>query len=306
MLVKTTRGGLLALTLAALPLLSPPSLSARMILGGEPNLERVVKASDVICVAEVLGRESRMVNRRIETTYHLRVEETLAGTQTLRASGQDREFDMTVFGGAIERPLPIAQIYDGMVVLSQGQEVVLFLHGPLQSSGAAAQVRAAAAGDPGASMPTSAAATSMRPVYDDYGVYTLIRDPSTNDRHVTRINYEAAGVAITDEMNRRVLEAMERRANEPQSQALSEREYKLQLLEDARSRSVTQPVPEVLTAEGEVLPLPAPLGAPPRPAAATTAAPPAETGPAANVTALRTFEDFRAEIQDILAEPEEK
>ncbi|NUP89208.1 MAG: hypothetical protein HUU25_05235 [Candidatus Sumerlaeia bacterium] len=265
---------------------------ATMLIGGEPTLERLVRSSVAICQGEVIASESRFVNRRIETTYTIRADRYLRGTG-------DETFEMTVFGGAVEEPLPLAMVFDRMVVLSPGQDVILFLEGPPNTP--EAQALAAQALDAGAEL--TPAATSLRPVLGEIGVFTILTDPSTGSRHVTQLRYSARGAILTPDVNSRVLQEAERRLSLRDIEPSLGRSDKIELLDLARPLSEALRRPpglSAVTADGSLVPIPQPTAEPPPAASASPGAAPEDAH--ATLSHLRTLDDFAAEINDLVAE----
>ncbi|MBN1477148.1 hypothetical protein JXA47_10375 [Candidatus Sumerlaeota bacterium] len=266
------------LALATLALLAPPA-SARMIAGGPPDLDRLVQASDVICEAEVLETQTEFVDRRILTTYTLRADRYLMG------SGADT-FSMTVLGGAVEEPFPVAMVFDDMVTLSAGQDVLLFLETPDASPGLSSAVG------------RQAVSASPRPVLDARGVYTILTDSQTGQRHVSQIRYSDRGIFVTPEVNAQILNRME--ANAASEPPALGHENKIELVErgetlvesflGSREHGITNSTGEVLTLE------------PPRSRQPLPTTQGAETTPSAQFSSLRTLEDFRSEVLDLIEE----
>jgi hypothetical protein len=265
-----------ALALAALALLAPPA-SARMIAGGAPDIERLVQASDVICEAEVLETQTEFVDRRILTTYTLRADRYLMG------SGAET-FSMTVFGGAVEDPFPVAMVFDDMVTLSEGQDVVLFLRTSDASPGLSSAVG------------RQAVAASPRPAFDARGVYTILTDSQTGERHVSQIRYSDRGIFVTPEVNAQVLSQLE--ANASSAQPALGHDNKIELVERGETlveALIESQVRRPVTSTGEVLTLEPPISRQPLPATQGEE-------PAARFSSLRTLEDFRSEVLDLIEE----
>ncbi len=287
MFATARRGGVIALSLATLALLSSPPLSARMTVGGSPDLARLVEESDVVCVGEVVGRESIFVNRRIETTYRVRADQYLLG------SG-DEELELTLMGGEVEEPFPMAMIFEGMVTMSEGQDVVLFLQRPRQALQVPGVQSAAAQGS------LSAAMTSLRVTHGELGVLTVLDDVKSGERYVGRIGRPNPSVVMTDETNRVFLNA----ARESVSALIAGHDPDLQLKSDlleigSQIAEEGQARRQVRTSSGGLIPLD--LLVPKEaedsePTAARAAG--AGTG-AGGISGLRTLDDLCSEIRDL-------
>lgn len=287
MFSSATQGKCLVALAAALALLRPTPLSAQCLLDGPPTLERLVQSSDLIVLGEVTGVQSAFVNRRVETTYHVRVDEHLLG------SGP-KEIDLTLLGGAVEDPLPVAMVFDGMVVMSEGQDVLLFLR---QVDPPAPALLAPAAQPVALSAPRS-----LRPVMDSEGVYTVLTAPDSGERYVTRLAFSSRGAFVTPAVNSLALQAVSQQLASSQPPAPWSRSEKIALVEELAqeeaARQAARRDPRILLGDGATIPLSEVIGTPaPRPAAAE-----APRVPQVDLTALRTLEDLRAEIEDILAE----
>jgi hypothetical protein len=266
------------MALAAMALLAPPT-SARMIAGGPPDVERLVQASDVICEAEVLETQTEFVDQRILTTYTLRADRYLLG------SGADT-FSMTVLGGAIDEPFPVAMVFDDMVTLSEGQDVMLFLETPDASPGLSAAVG------------RQSVAASPRPVLDARGVYTVLTDSQTGHRHVSQIRYSDRGIFVTPEVNAQILSRAE--ANATSTQPTLGYEHKIELVE--RGDTMVEALLEsrrfgIVTENGDILPM-----GPPRSQQVLPTTQGAEPAASARLSSLRTLEDFRSEVLDLIEE----
>ncbi len=266
---------LAAVFLGLLPLVASFPLGARTIMGGSPDLARLVRASDAVCVAEVEERQCEFVNRRIETTYRLRVDEYLRGSM-----GDDLE--ITVFGGQVEEPLPIAQVFDGMVSLSVGQDVLLFLQNP---PGVVLPETAGLA-------PASAVTQSPQITLGDHGVYTILTHPQTGERYVTRFGAGHLNLLMTEEANRALLgEAQRLLAEDEEVLAGGEKAVYLEMGALLLEETAPPPLLAVRNAAGELIPLEVESAA---------AAPPEE--PSVEMPNLRTLDDLCAEIQDLVEE----
>lgn len=150
------------------------------------GLDRLAAYADTVIHAEVEGRETRMVNRNVETTYRLRVLETLMGGEGLERS-TDGTVEITVRGGAMEG-LPIAQVVRGNAYLLPDEEVILFLDTHPERYIARSQAERASRGmEPLQIDPRSRLATSPRIVGRAQGRFTVMTLP-TGHRYVTRLS----------------------------------------------------------------------------------------------------------------------
>jgi hypothetical protein len=294
MRVTPRSGGIRPLAVALLAaLLSTSPLSARTIIGGPPDLEALVSASNVICVAEVEGKASEFVNGRIETTYELRVDDYLLG-----AMGE--AIELRVVGGEVEEPIPMAMVYDGQVVLSEGQDVLLFLEAEVPQ-----QTMSLNSG------PLNPAANpAVQVSHGDFGVYTIVDDPHTGERYAGRLGNPMMNRVLTDDVNRLNLRAAQSAvSNAGQPVDRSHRALKNEFLaagQAAIEARGTQP-PTVRNANGEEIDISSLMEELVQgrvtgletPAAATHAEPEAVMPPP--LAGARALDDLRDEIETLLS-----
>ncbi len=157
-----------------LALLCLCTTSAMAVYMKKLSIEEMVKKADVICIGTVAKKESRWVSGHIETTMTINVSEYLKGNI-------GSVVEITQMGGVLEEPIPIAQHVTGMPEFYTNEEVLLFL---------STQKRKFASTPPKPPNPKSRLLDSPQVVGLNQGKYSVITDPSTGEKRVTRFRLE--------------------------------------------------------------------------------------------------------------------
>jgi hypothetical protein len=157
------------------------------------SIEDLTKSADTICIGKCVSKSSRFVDHHIETTIEIKVTEYLKGDM-------GKTLSVTVMGGEIEQPLPLAQHVLGTPTFVKGEEVLLFLSAPQKSLGSAATQ---------AKSPASLLATSPSVVGWFQGKYTVLTDSVTGEKKVANFNFENAQAIPSDYVRTKLYQALE-------------------------------------------------------------------------------------------------
>lgn len=166
--------------------------------GPDMTLEQLTRNADEVVVGNVVKQQTEMIGNRFETNYTIQVHDTLKTRSGLSAG---REFTMTLPGGAMTTP-PLTQYVSGVPYMVEGEEVVLFLDQPAAPRATARAIDPRLVGN----IPNS-----LRVVGWNQGRFSVITDPDTGEKLVTRINLEDFGLMNTSADTRRVLEALQKK-----------------------------------------------------------------------------------------------
>jgi len=161
-----------------LALLGLCTASAMAVYMKKLSIEEIAKRADVICIGTVAKKESRWVSGHIETTMTINVSEYLKGN----IGGV---VEITQMGGVLEEPIPIAQHVTGVPEFYTNEEVLLFL---------STQKREFAFTPPKPRNPKSRLLDSPQVVGLAQGKYSIITDPRTGEKRVTRFGLGDIGI----------------------------------------------------------------------------------------------------------------
>jgi hypothetical protein len=155
-----------------------PVASAEAILEAS-GLDRLAARADYVVHARVGAQSAAWVNKNIETSSMIAVENKLKG------DGPD-QFELTVLGGDAPDGLPVGQYVRGAARLFEGEEVILFLKTDTQQRVNEVNARRASNGlEPIRVAPESKLATSFRVVGGLKGKFNVIT-LSDGSKFVTR------------------------------------------------------------------------------------------------------------------------
>ncbi|GAB4315691.1 MAG: hypothetical protein Kow0059_07870 [Candidatus Sumerlaeia bacterium] len=153
------------------------------------TFDQLVLESDLIVRGQCTAKETRWVNGHLETTFDVRVDETL--------KGQPRSdlLKITVPGGHVDKPISLHQYIPQQPTLYEGEQVVLFLK----------TTRLKAPADPTGLVARSGTRLLDTPrIYGLWqGKFTILVNPHTGQEFVTRISVEDVGYVPVDDVQRR-------------------------------------------------------------------------------------------------------
>ncbi len=197
--------GAIIFAVILLGLLCLCTTSATAVYMKKLSVEQIAKKADVICIGTIAKKESRWVSGHIETTMTINVSEYLKGNL-------GGVVEITQMGGALEEPIPITQHVTGMPEFYANEEVLLFL---------STQKRKFAFTPAKAPNPKSRLLDSPQVVGLNQGKYSVITDPRTGEKRVTRFGMRKIAILADGKTADKAFKAMTQPAalpaNAPQS-----------------------------------------------------------------------------------------
>ena len=166
------------------------------------SLEQLTKSADDIVIGNVVSVEPRVVGKSFETSYQIQVSESLkSGNGSKSAAGN--VITMTLPGAALTTP-PLTQYVSGVPYMAKGENVLLFLKSsakpePEQLKGARSLK----------DVNVPLVPSSAKVVGWNQGRFSLVTDPSTGEKMVTRINLESYGMMNSGRDTAEILSSLE-------------------------------------------------------------------------------------------------
>jgi len=140
------------------------------------TMDSLVSRSDLIVEGKVKSVESVLSGGHIETTIHVNVSQRYKGTLL------SNDLELRQLGGAIQKPLPLAQAVPGMPVFKSDERVVLFLSTRMPKMSAESRQKLLAENN--GEMP--ALLKSPKVIGGYQGKFTVFVDPTTKKSMVSR------------------------------------------------------------------------------------------------------------------------
>ena len=166
------------------------------------SLEQLTRSADDIVIGSVVAVEPRVIGKSFETSYQIQISENLKGGKSGK-SAAGNVITMTLPGAALTTP-PLTQYVSGVPYMAQGENVLLFLKSSakpepeqLKGSRSLKDVKVPL-------VPSSAKVVGW-----NQGRFSLVTDPSTGARMVTRINLESYGMMNSGRETAEILSSLE-------------------------------------------------------------------------------------------------
>lgn len=138
------------------------------------KMETLVEKADAIVEGDVEAVESKVVGGHIETTIQVKM------TKKYKGALKGDRLTLTQLGGAVKKPVPLAQAVPGLAAFKPQESVVLFLS-TRPAIPVAARERALASNEP-----LPALWTSPQVIGGFQGKYNIYLDPKTQKKVVSR------------------------------------------------------------------------------------------------------------------------
>jgi hypothetical protein len=153
----------------------------------------LVRSADAICIGTCTKKSSRFIDHHIETTVEIAVSEYLKGDL-------GKTITLTIMGGEIETPLPLAQHVMGTPNFVEKEEVLLFLTAPRLDPK-----------DLNSQPPSAAARFAVSPDVVGWfqGKYTILTDSATGEKKIAKFNFDNMSALPNDEVTRKLYRALE-------------------------------------------------------------------------------------------------
>jgi hypothetical protein len=188
---------------AALALVLSAGTAHAQALVKRPTLKELTDQADSIFIADCTKRETFFRDGNLISSYRLKPSEYWKGGNKLSSAG---ELTLEQVGGSLNQPMPITQHDPSSVVLTQGQEILLFTRMPEREK------EQAVLGDRPPELPLDL----PRVVGGNMGVFSVVRHPETGEKLL------APGTAagrVNSQMIKRALDESQKNRRLPSSGA---------------------------------------------------------------------------------------
>lgn len=172
------------------------------------SIEELTKNADVILIGQCVDKQSEFVAGHFETRVTIRVSEYLKGKL-------GKEVTITTLGGETTTPIPVGQYVSGVPQFTVGEEVLVFLSTKEQAIMKKRLAELKNRPIPESwknSLSRSTLAISPIVVGQWQGKFTILTDPNTGEKRVTRFNLESLGYAHSDLVARKLYALIEKTA----------------------------------------------------------------------------------------------
>ncbi|MCD6385760.1 hypothetical protein J7M23_08285 [Candidatus Sumerlaeota bacterium] len=174
------------------------------------SIEALTKNADVILVGQCVNKQSEFVAGHFETRVTIKVTEYLKGNL-------GKEVTLTTLGGEVTSPIPIGQYVTGVPQFTVGEEVLVFLstkEQEIMKKRLEALKKGSIPEGWKKSLSRSTLATSPIVVGQWQGKFTILTDPNTGEKRVTRFRLESLGYAHNDAVARKLYALIEKTAQQ--------------------------------------------------------------------------------------------
>lgn len=164
------------------------------------SLEELTANSDVIVIGTCLSKKTDFVAGQFETRITLSTQEYLKGNM-------GPEITITLPGGEINEPLPLGQYVTGIPQFITGEDVLLFLDTKAiqrKQKAIAEQMDKSKSETFKRNLQKSSLPSSPDVVGYWQGKYTILTDPATGEKRVTRLRLESMGFVHEDQLARQL------------------------------------------------------------------------------------------------------
>lgn len=199
-----TRAAVLGAALAWMSLSAPTAWA--LIKAEAATLDYQVQHSDVIVRGTCVDTTTSFINKHFITTYKI------VAKKYLKAPGKmsvetNPVLLVSQVGGRVSKPIPLEESYPEMAALYSGEEVVLFLQSPDSTPpGVRAKYEQYLAEG---KLKPSPLMTNWRLTTMNISKLTVVKDPTTKQEVVTRINFDRQGILPSEEAVKSYVKALE-------------------------------------------------------------------------------------------------
>ena len=185
--------------------LSASSVSA-LVKAEAVTLDYQVQHSDIIVRGTCADSATTFSNNHFVTTYKVVVKKYLKAPGKMSVESHPVLL-VSQLGGRISTPIPLEESYPEMAALYGGEEVVLFLQSP-QTVAPTVRARYDQYLAEGKLKP-SPLMTNYRLTTMNVSKLSVVKNPTTGQEVVTRVNFDRLGVLPSEEAARSYLQALE-------------------------------------------------------------------------------------------------